>query len=104
MRISDWSSDVCSADLNGDPAEDEWREAVREAAGAPRPDVQLDPHAPALISYTRGTTGQPQGAVHSQHNVAVVPAALVCRQDSSEERRVGKEGVRPCRTRWSPSH
>src|SRR3546814_13736471 len=22
----------------------------------------------------------------------------------SEERRVGKEGVRPCRSRWSPSH
>ena len=33
----------------------------------PRPPI--DPHAPAAISYTSGTTGFPKGAVHSQHNM-----------------------------------
>lgn len=67
--------------MNGTLQDDEWREAVRGAAGAPRPDVDIDPHAPALISYTSGTTGQPKGAVHSQHNVALVAATWVARGD-----------------------
>src|SRR3546814_15522334 len=29
---------------------------------------------------------------------------MSCRGKRSEERRVGKEGVRPCRSRWSPDH
>src|SRR3546814_19451142 len=36
--------------------------------------------------------------------VLALPQAPVCRDDISEERRVGKECVSTCRTRWSPSH
>src|SRR3546814_5737330 len=89
MRISDWSSDVCSSDLYmpiiGEPA---LRQAIAAA------------HARA--------SGQPVGP----ENVAVVAGAqcaLFCAtmcildegDERSEERRVGKECVSTCRSRWS---
>jgi long-chain acyl-CoA synthetase len=49
-----------------------WRRRVA-AADSERPDVTIDPHAPAAIAYTSGTTGKPKGAVHSQHNM-LLPA------------------------------
>src|SRR3546814_3066596 len=33
-----------------------------------------------------------------------MPSALASREKRSEERRVGKAGVRTCRSRWSPTH
>src|SRR3546814_6292385 len=67
MRISDWSSDVCSSDLRG---------GVRQC-GRPLPD-ELVP-------------GLDGGAADE-------------RLPRSEERRVGKECVSTCRSRWSPYH
>src|SRR3546814_4501063 len=62
MRISDWSSDVCSSDL---------------------PETTMFSHA--------GRCWAP----------AMIPKPIFCR---SEERRVGKECVSTCRSRWSPYH
>lgn len=52
-----------------------WAARVASFAGASRPHVEIDPHAPAAIAYTSGTTGHPKGAVHSQHNL-LLPGAV----------------------------
>src|SRR3546814_6287351 len=64
MRISDWSSDVCSSDLAGDPAfvgcdRSQVRAAVRTIAGSEDGRVGgahegADLDAPAAVFDTRG--------------------------------------------------
>src|SRR3546814_9047353 len=82
MRISDWSSDVCSSDLR-----------ARLGGGIAQP-VYLHPRQRrAAGAIARAALGQ-----RSRQHDAV---ALVAR---SEERRVGKACVSTCRSRWSPYH
>src|SRR3546814_11007635 len=69
MRISDWSSDVCSSDLHRLPEIDE--------------QPRLRPQPLPRRRQRR------------------LPMTRCCR---SEERRVGKECVSTCRSRWSPYH
>ena len=47
------------------------------ASATPVPAVDVDPHAPAGIAYTSGTTGLPRGVVHSQHNLLLPGEVLV---------------------------
>ena len=54
---------------------DAWRARLEAASGAGRPEVRIDPFAPAAIAYTSGTTGHPKGAVHSEHNL-LLPGAV----------------------------
>src|SRR3546814_15003050 len=101
MRISDWSSDVCSSDLWGTVVGDEGlahagEEVVVAALGL---GAELD--------VERGLAVERDGEV-----VVLCPAstgrlahvARRKRQQRSEERRVGKECVSKCRSRWSPYH
>jgi long-chain acyl-CoA synthetase len=53
----------------------EWGRLVTEMLGAVRPPTP-DPLEPAAIAYTSGTTGQPRGVVHSQHNLLLPGAAI----------------------------
>src|SRR3546814_12676613 len=85
MRISDWSSDVCSSDLHvAFPHRVET--ALPFAPGQiPIPDPGKDQHPERQILQS--------GTVAFDH-----------RFGRSEERRVGKECVSTCRSRWSPYH
>src|SRR3546814_10833817 len=86
MRISDWSSDVCSSDL-GFGGSGPWCLEASGVIGAAGDHVgaQADQLLEGLLYLGRRL---PEGE-------------LVVR---SEERRVGKECVSTCRSRWSPYH
>src|SRR3546814_20393420 len=88
MRISDWSSDVCSSDLLVE------RNAVEED-----------------LHVLDGIDGHARLAGIADDARVVGVVAAVGREvegdrepllPRSEERRVGKECVRTCRSRWSP--
>src|SRR3546814_18362337 len=94
MRSSDWSSDVCSSDLS------------------------LRRHSPAAASLSRETprTFRPicresafpifykRKALQPCAESSESSARPRWRTARSEERRVGKECVSKCRSRWSPYH
>src|SRR3546814_2878299 len=83
MRISDWSSDVCSSDLTAD------KKVGCVATGLPGTLLGHKARHPAhqrILNVGRG-------------NVAYLRSG-----NRSEERRVGKECVSTCRSRWSPYH
>src|SRR3546814_4155114 len=89
MRISDWSSDVCSSDLM----------RVTELVSLNLDSLHMDP-PPAWIRCL-GKGGKERTIPVHEQAVTTITTYL---DDSSEERRVGKECVSPCRSRWSPSH
>ncbi len=62
-------------------ADCEWRRGVEAHGGAARPQVEIDPWAPAGIAYTSGTTGVPKGAVHSQHSMILAATISLMRSD-----------------------
>src|SRR3546814_5517361 len=80
MRISDWSSDVCSSDLP--------------------PDGQ-DLHRQPEFALSNWTTTGPSSWPSRCAEPEEIPAGETVNQ-RSEERRVGKECVSKCRSRWSP--
>src|SRR3546814_8187763 len=85
MRISDWSSDVCSSDLDLIRL---GRQDVVFAGGG----EELD--------WTLSVLFDAMGAMSSRYNDRPEKASRA----RSEERRVGKECVSTCRSRWSPYH
>src|SRR3546814_13549746 len=102
MRISDWSSDVCSSDLGG--------------------AFRLAQQLPKKLAMEYMLTGDPIPAARAaefglvNHVVPLadlLPTAIALAEKiagnaplsapaRSEERRVGKECVSTCRSRWSP--
>src|SRR3546814_1347341 len=78
MRISDWSSDVCSSDL-------------------------LEPREWMLRARAPWRWAAPR-MLPASHRAFGPGFAEALWQPRSEERRVGKECVSTCRSRWSPYH
>src|SRR3546814_4256920 len=155
MRISDWSSDVCSSDLQdqdihariGTCGERIARQSRSGTAGpapwlhpwkAPRLQfgnnpgghlvIEIDPafllplryllaraalgiswHGSSSTPPRKSPMASPQrrgwAANRDQEARLRAPAHRQGERNwRSEERRVGKEGVSPCRSRWSPDH
>src|SRR3546814_20050434 len=83
MRMSDWSSDVCSSDLRRVSAR-ELAQSALDAAGA-RADLNVFLHVDDKLTLAQADSAD----------------QLL---ERSEERRVGKECVSTCRSRLSPHH
>src|SRR3546814_1590983 len=92
MRISDWSSDVCSSDLGGGG----------QAGRAPR---RANSSTRAGKSSMAGWVAKLCTAgVAAQGSFSRVQNSAKGTNQRSEERRVGKECVSTCRSRLSPYH
>src|SRR3546814_2277522 len=92
MRIRDWSSDVGSSDL---------MTLARWGRGILQDEYGVDFRK---LRYRTGGANKPGRKerlplrLPDHMDVKAIPA------DRSEERRVGKECISTCRSRWSPSH
>src|SRR3546814_11113989 len=94
MRISDWSSDVCSSDLVIRFKQDDVAAHVREITDGQGVSVTFDGIGMATWDVSLKATAR-RGLIVSYGN-AGGPVTGV----RSEERRVGKECVSQGRSRW----
>src|SRR3546814_16453016 len=107
MRISDWSSDVCSSDLKAgvrcrSSSKDAMRfgrsrepSAIKVGAGTTRSKTRYGCFLPDLTGLARTSPARlPLRHMGEEHRG----------RKRSEERRVGKECVRTCRSRWWTYH
>src|SRR3546814_14206997 len=109
MRISDWSSDVCSSDLvalgvdrvspKADVARELGLDDVQPAVVVEVGDVRARLGRLPPVRTAPGCGTETGGSGRGEGHVAVVAI-----QPRSEERRVGKECVSTCRSRWAPYH
>src|SRR3546814_15554524 len=98
MRISDWSSDVCSSDLSSGVIRARVA-AGKEDAGAKYRDY-FDHAEPLAKIPSHRLLALLRGRREEFLQLDLDPGADV----RSEERRVGKECVSQCRSRWAPYH
>src|SRR3546814_15954103 len=117
MRISDWSSDVCSSDLIISRITDAMLAmpflilAIALAAflGPSLTSAMIAIGLSAMPIFIRLTRGQvlsvkPEDYVEGASAVGVTDFAILLRYIRSEARRVGHECVSTCSSRWSLSH
>src|SRR3546814_8053154 len=121
MRISDWSSDVCSSDLESFPEQLDPVAAVRHIAEKKATAFLHDATdelviaADTIVVIDGQVLGKPSDQAQATdmlmrlsgraHEVITAVALLhKGHVERSEERRVGKECVSTCRSRWSPYH
>src|SRR3546814_10929270 len=116
MRISDWSSDVCSSDLVAGTQKVALRRLGKDnvftceapqcrrriqaqtASGRSLPGQNKDRRIAVFVAVGR-PGGLSRGTPHCPRTTSI-PAS----PNKSEERRVGKECLSTCISRWSPYH
>src|SRR3546814_18635051 len=100
MRISDWSSDVCSSDLcSGELRGKKHTYALLEER-APNARTLSRDDALAELTLRYFTSHGPA----TPKDFAWWASLTLAEIRRSEERRVGKEYVSQCRSRWSTYH
>src|SRR3546814_17182676 len=92
MRISDWSSDVCSSDLATPPR----RRSTSSTISSPRREAGAGRSRRPRRGRGRGRRPLSISSISRPRSTPTT--------SRSEERRVGKECVSTCRSRWSPYH
>src|SRR3546814_16302944 len=109
MRISDWSSDVCSSDLSPHGrASMEKRVVFRHKT---LPYLLLAPQIAVTLIFFFLPAGQAmwqsmqlQDAFGLSSEFVGLANFIDLFRQRSEERRVGQERVSTCRSWWSPDH
>src|SRR3546814_18521817 len=104
MRISDWSSDVCSSDLIVQALKKQGFRVSSDLRGE-KITRKIREHSMQKVPYILVVGEKERDAA----TVAVrqrggVDLGVMALADRSEERRVGKECVSTCRSRWSTDH
>src|SRR3546814_3397598 len=113
MRISDWSSDVCSSDLSAAVCFIVLSgvTVLNGLVVMTSINTRIDAGKPVDMAISEGVMERVRAVLMTGIVPAIgfVPMALATGtgaevQKRSEERRVGKECVSKCRSRWSPYH
>src|SRR3546814_17270179 len=114
MRISDWSSDVCSSDLvilanppfKGSLDEEDVHRTLTATVKTKKTELLFVALILRMLKLGgRSATVVPDGVLFGSSKAHLsLRKKLVDENQRSEERRVGKECVSPCRSRWSPYH
>src|SRR3546814_15256922 len=109
MRISDWSSDVCSSDLVevGAQPVDDLLDAANLLAAFLRTQRRIGGEQHARIELDRRALAEPGERRHQQsflsQRLPVAHRVVMERvRTRSEARRVGKACVSTCSSRWLP--
>src|SRR3546814_17753160 len=109
MRISDWSSDVCSSDLVDVIALPLGLDELQQALGQARQRMSAggapseDSHG-RVIAFVKSVGGVGATALATQMGCLLAARESVAgRETRSAERRVGKECVSTGSSRWSPT-
>src|SRR3546814_14377613 len=113
MRISDWSSDVCSSDLflDGERFRRGLAAFAGERIGHRAPARVAGAATAAIVRVVIQSAGRAlarhcpwPGGVGAGRRVKTRPAEACAVTRRSEERRVGKACGSTCRSRWAPIH
>src|SRR3546814_13174140 len=108
MRISDWSSDVCSSDLSIRSRYDYRHDGGPDFGAIGNDAFWRAAHRRVIeLPLTTVFTGLGRrGGEGLYRTLGAIPRGrgVAARLGRSEERRVGQEWVSTCRSRWSPYH